>query len=70
MDGHLRGTLPGRGGDISSYTNGMTDATGKAREAFLVIMTNYHGRAPDPWRQDASGVVGVEVRFVREIMKP
>jgi hypothetical protein len=56
--------------DISAYSNGMTDVAGKPREAFLVLLTNYHGNPPDPWRQDAAGGVGVEVRFVRELLKP
>lgn len=61
---------PDGGGDINAYTTGMIDATGKLRESFLVVLTNYHGHPPDPWKHDAEGGVGVEVRFVRELAKP
>lgn len=57
-------------GDISAVSTRMTDATGKAQDSFWVVLTNYHGHAPEFWKPDAMGGVGVEVRLVRELMKP
>ena len=57
-------------GDTSAYSIGLTDAAGKPRAAIEIILTHSHGRAADPWRPDAAGGVGVEVRFVRQWLKP
>jgi len=58
-----------QGVDISAYSQGMTDASGKPVETFAVILSNYHGRAAGIWRADAGSGVGVEVRMVHQIMK-
>jgi len=52
--------------DISGYPYALVDASGKVSETFMVILTNYHGRASEPYRADAAGGVGVEVRMVHQ----
>ncbi len=49
---------PDGAADISAYQTGAIDATGKLRESFLVILTNYHGHPPGGWMQDAAGGQG------------
>ncbi|MBV8535224.1 MAG: hypothetical protein JO128_06515, partial [Alphaproteobacteria bacterium] len=41
-------------------------ATGKPIENLFLMLTNYHGRAPEDMRAAAAGGVGVEVRMVRQ----
>jgi hypothetical protein len=57
------------GVDISLYGQAMVDASGQSQETFAVILSNYHGQAAGIWRADAGAGVGVEVRFVHQIVK-
>ncbi len=36
-------------------------------EGFILVLSNYHGRPPTEFRDDAKGGVGVEVRFVHQL---
>ena len=57
------------GMDISLYGQALVDASGQPQENFMGLLTNYHGRVPELWRPDAGTGVGVEVRFVHQIVK-
>jgi hypothetical protein len=58
------------GADITAWPIGMADAAGRPSDMFSTLLTNYHGRVPDPWQPYAAGGDGVEVRFVHQIAKP
>lgn len=57
------------GVDFSMFGHGMLDANGKLTDNFIVILSNYHGRAGGIWRADAGSGVGVEVRFVHQLVR-
>jgi hypothetical protein len=52
--------------DISAYDSVMSDASGKIRESFMLILTNYHGQVPATFKADAGEGIGVEVRMVHQ----
>jgi hypothetical protein len=55
--------------DVTTLPYGMLNSAGKPSETFAVFLTNYHGRAPEDQRADATGGVGVEVRMVHQIVQ-
>jgi hypothetical protein len=54
--------------DIHAYPQLMLDQNGKPLSLFSVILANYHGRVPPQVAEQAVGGVGVEVRFVRQLV--
>lgn len=41
---------------------------GVETEQLILLMTNYHSRPPADFAKDAVGGVGMEVRFVRQLL--
>jgi hypothetical protein len=54
------------GPDVLSFGMGVIDSTNKPTDSFGIFLSNYHGRAPEPWAADATPGVGVEVRLTRQ----
>lgn len=52
--------------DISAYSFGIQDSSGKVVESFMLFLTNYHGQVPASFKADAQDGVGVEVRMVHQ----
>ncbi len=56
------------GSDVRSYSNFMEDSAGKQRELFMLVLTDYHGKVPQEWIDDAQKQRGVEIRMERRLM--
>jgi hypothetical protein len=52
--------------DITAFASVMKNEAGVEAEQMILLLSNYHGRAPREFAEDAKGGVGVEVRMVRQ----
>jgi len=62
-----KGSLPS-GISISIYGSSMSAADGAATDTFGVVLSNYHSHPPANLTDEAAGGVGVEVRFVHQLL--
>lgn len=62
-----KGVLP-NGIGVSVYGSSMSMADGAATDTFGVILSNYHSHPPANLTEEAAGGVGVEVRFVHQLV--
>lgn len=55
------------GVDLTAFPMQMSK-DGRPTDQFLVILSNYHGRVPAEFAEDAKGGIGVEARLVRQLI--